>query len=49
LQPAGTVAQFESPEDRADALQAMQRQRMNSAMDALNARARRKAEAAARK
>jgi hypothetical protein len=49
VQPAGTVAKFESEEDRADALQGMQRQRMDSAMDALNARAKRKAEAAARR
>lgn len=43
IQPPGSVAEFESPDDRAASLQEMQRQRFQSAMQALNRRAARRA------
>jgi hypothetical protein len=39
IQPPGSVAEFENPDDRAASLQEMQRQRFLSAMQALNRRA----------
>lgn len=43
IQPADTFAEFANPDDRAASLQQMQRQRFESAMDALNRRAARRA------
>jgi hypothetical protein len=43
IQPPGSVAEFENPDDRAASLQEMQRQRFQSAMQALNRRAARRA------
>lgn len=43
IQPPGSVAEFENPDDRAASLQEMQRQRFLSAMQALNRRAARRA------
>jgi hypothetical protein len=46
IQAPGTYAEFDSEEDRQDSLAEMQRQKLVGGIDALNARARRKAEQA---
>jgi hypothetical protein len=42
-QPPGSVAAFDSPEDRADAMAEVQRRRLENGMDALNQRGARRA------